>query len=463
MSKFNRYERYKDSGVKWIEQIPEHWQSRKIKHIGKLSAGGVNKKIEEGEKIFKSVHYMDVYRNSGREIGNSEDYLVISATQSQAENCTLKKGDVLFTSSSETPEDIGHAVAISENLNQTLYGYHLIRLRLDSNIEMDYRYRKYMFNNYYIRNYFSSRTQGITRYGLKYDDYKEVVVFIPPINEQNIIASLLDKKTAEIDRLIADKEKLIELLQEKRQAIISEVVTKGLNSDVKTKDSGIEWIGEMPEHWEVKKIKYLTSYIGSGKTPRGGSEVYAQEGIIFIRSQNVYPQGLRLDDVVFISEEIDSEMRNTRVKGDDVLLNITGASIGRASLAPFNIPKANVNQHVCIIRPVKTEILPSLLHQIICSNFIQNQIQFYQNGTSREGLNFEQIANLIVVIPNRLEEQRMLVGYIEDKIAQIDDLIESTSCQIQKLKEYRQSLIFEAVTGKIDIREFADIGEVIES
>jgi type I restriction enzyme, S subunit len=442
MIKYKRYERYKDSGVEWIGEIPEHWGIIKLKFLSTIFKGKNPQELtDEWREEFLPYLSMEYLRNSG-------DTLTLYAYP-EKNLVTVNNSDILIL------WDGSNAGEIVEGKNGILSS--TMAKIVPNNIVTRYLY--WFLKG--IEKFFKDNTVGMGIPHVNGETLKNHLVLLPNLQDQNSIANFLDQKTAEIDGLIADKEKLIELLQEKRQAIITEAVTKGLNPNVRMKDSGIEWIGEIPEHWEVKKIKYLTSYIGSGKTPKGGSEVYTQEGVIFIRSQNVYPQGLRLDDVVFISDEIDSEMKNTRVKGSDILLNITGASIGRASLVPNNIPRANVNQHVCIIRPVKSKVLPPLLHQIICSNFIQNQIQFYQNGTSREGLNFEQIANLVVVLSNNIDEQRMLVEYIEDKVTEIDNLIKHASYQIQKLKEYRKSLISEAVTGKIDVREFGSISEVI--
>ncbi len=451
MSRYKRYERYKDSGVEWIGEIPEHWELRKIKHIGMLSAGGVNKKIEEGEELFKSVHYMDVYRNSGKAIGNDDDYLVVSATQSQAKNCTLRKGDVLFTSSSETPDDIGHAVVISEDLEQTLYGYHLIRLRLDRDIPADYSYRKYMFNNHYIRSYFSSRTQGITRYGLKYDDYKEAVVFIPPISEQKTIANFLDQKTAVIDGLIADKEKLIELLLEKRQAIITEAVTKGLNPSVRMKDSGIEWIGDIPEHWEVKRIKYLAIVNPNKSEVR---HLPSEQEVTFIPMEKIIATG-----------KVDYSLTNTIENLANGYTYFRDGDIIMAKVTP-----CFENGNIAIVEGLLNGIGfgTTELHILRCNSRCYNRFLFYylqsdifkSKGVSEmygvaglKRIPTDFILNYRLGIPDYLEQEQ-IANYLDEKTSQIDELVSNIQLQIQKLREYLQSLISEAVTGKIDVRDY---------
>ena len=134
------------------------------------------------------------------------------------------------------------------------------------------------------------------------------------------------------------------------------------------------WLGEIPAHWDAKRIKFTVSYIGSGKTPKGGAEVYVQEGIMILRSQNVHNKGLVLDDVAYITDEADAAQPASRVLAGDVLLNITGASIGRTSIVPTPFPPANVNQHVCILRPIKSLVIPEYLYLLLCSRQAKDQI-----------------------------------------------------------------------------------------
>ena len=144
--------------------------------------------------------------------------------------------------------------------------------------------------------------------GLNSSIIKSFFILLPSIPEQTAIANYLDRKTAEIDGLIANKERLIELYEEEKTAVINQAVTKGLDPNAPMKPSGIDWLGDIPEHWEVKKLKYLVSKIGSGVTPKGGASTYQPSGIPLLRSQNIHFDGLRLDDVAFISEEIHEGM-----------------------------------------------------------------------------------------------------------------------------------------------------------
>lgn len=214
------------------------------------------------------------------------------------------------------------------------------------------------------------------------------------------------------------------------------------------KDSGVEWLGRVPEHWEVKSIKYLAPHIGSGKTPSGGSEVYQDSGVLFLRSQNVYDDGLRLDDATYISEEIDLLMKGSRVRPNDVLLNITGASIGRSCLVPESFQPANVNQHVCIIRP-ENRAGAKWLSLCLISEAVQAQIDFSQNGAGREGLNFEQIRNICVCLPPANERLR-ISEHLDHEAARIDGMTVKKNRFIELLREKRQALITHAVTKGLD-------------
>lgn len=210
-------------------------------------------------------------------------------------------------------------------------------------------------------------------------------------------------------------------------------------------DSGSEWLEVMPAHWSATKIGFLSHKTGSGKTPKGGSEVYLNSGVLFLRSQNIYDTGLRLDDeLVFISEETDAEMAGSRVQSGDILLNITGASIGRTCIVPEGFQKANVNQHVCIIRVPVT--LQRFLALYLKSATAKAQIDSAQSGAAREGLNFEQLSNIVIFMPKREIERELIANFLDHETAKIDILIEKQQLLIQLLKEKRQAVISHAVT-----------------
>jgi type I restriction enzyme, S subunit len=221
-----------------------------------------------------------------------------------------------------------------------------------------------------------------------------------------------------------------------------------MNSYPKYKDSGIEWIKEIPSEWQLTKLKHVVTKIGSGVTPKGGSEAYQESGIPLLRSQNIHFDGLRLDDVAFISEEIHDDMSNSKVKSGDVLLNITGASIGRCFYWPVGNQEANVNQHVCIIRPSE-KVKTRFIYNFLCSGLGQFQIDYCQNGANREGLSNEQLGGFFFPLPS-LHEQKAIAAYLDDKTSKIDRLLQAKRREIELLKEERTALINQAVTRGLD-------------
>ena len=209
------------------------------------------------------------------------------------------------------------------------------------------------------------------------------------------------------------------------------------------KDSGVQWLGEIPGHWGCTRLKYLTSKIGSGSTPTGGSEVYQDSGVLFLRSQNIYNYGLKLEDVAYISEEIHEEMKGTHVKSGDILYNITGGSIGRCCLAPKSLGKANVNQHVSIVRPSNIE--NNYLLYCLQSEYCQLQMRVLQTGGNREGLSATAFKLFNITLPP-LSEQRSIVSYLDDKCGKIDEWVTKKQKEVEHLQELKQRVIADAVT-----------------
>lgn len=211
------------------------------------------------------------------------------------------------------------------------------------------------------------------------------------------------------------------------------------------KDSGVKWLGEIPSHWSVPKLNRLVSKVGSGCTPTGGSEVYVQEGVKFIRSQNVYFEGLYLENIVYINLSTDEKMKNTRVFPGDILLNITGGSIGRCYYADETLGNANVNQHVCIIRPKFIE--SRFLKYFLQSNSGQSQVWLFQKG-DREGLSAESIKKFKISLPSA-SEQHTIVTYLDTKVSKIDNYIATAEKKLAALDELKQVTIAGTVTHGI--------------
>jgi type I restriction enzyme S subunit len=427
-----RYDSYKPSGIEWIGEVPSHWRGLKFKYFVDYQKG--KKSAEEFTEYnhnlipYLSMEYLReqtdtplyVAPESNIVIVNENDYLLLWDGSKAGEFVKAKNGALSSTMA---------VLKIDETTVERNFVWYLFKA-LEPIIQSD--------------------TIGMGIPHVDGGNLKRQCLFIPSIEEQTSIASYLDTKTAQIDTLIKKKEELLTLLQKKRQAIISEAVTRGLNKKAPTKPSGIDWLGDIPAHWQVKKLKYLVSKIGSGVTPTGGAENYLDEGVPLLRSQNVYNEGLRLDDVAFISQETHDDMSNTKVQPGDVLLNITGASIGRSFYFDGSLEEANVNQHVCIVRPNQELLETRYLHFVLISNIGQLQIDLSQTGANREGLNNFQLGNFTIAFPST-DEQNKIVKELDNSLNQIDKCNNEITEQIEKLKAYRQSLIAEVVTGKVKV------------
>ncbi|MBC8385757.1 MAG: restriction endonuclease subunit S, partial [Candidatus Cloacimonetes bacterium] len=245
-----KYDKYKDSGIEWLGEIPVPWDVKKLKYVANANPSNIDKKSKEDEQDIFLCNYIDVYKN---DFINSEiPFMKSTASKSQIEKFILKKGDVIATKDSETPDDIGNPALVLEDFKEVACGYHLTHIKPKAiNGGYLFRYLKSQF----IKSYFEVAANGITRYGLGVNSFNSTPILIPPVEEQTAIANFLDRKTAEIHNLITRKEKLLKLYDEEKTAIINEAVTKGINPNVKMKDSGVEWLGEIPEHWEVKKLR----------------------------------------------------------------------------------------------------------------------------------------------------------------------------------------------------------------
>lgn len=436
-----KYIKYKNSGIPWIGQIPEHWEVKKAKYCLTIINGCGFKEDFQGQTSgdLPFCKASDINGHS-KFVNKAANYVTKELANQQGYNI-VPIGAIIFAKIGEALKKnhrkINQVACIVDNNCAALVPNDC------ANIEFMY----YLYQSIDMVWYDNAGTIPC----VNNQKLLNSILPLPPLSEQRAIAEYLDKKTEKIDDSIEALEQQKSDLQKYRTSVISEAVTRGLDAAAKMKDSGVEWIGQIPEGWKMTKLKYLTSKIGSGVTPSGGAAVYQDNGVLFIRSQNVYADGLRLEDATYISEEIDNDMQGSRIMFDDVLLNITGASIGRCTTFTLKHTRANVNQHVCIVRPIQELALSRHLQYVLNSSLGQTQIAMYQTGGNREGLNFEQLKNFLIPVPP-LSEQQAIAEYLDKKTAKIDESIALIDAQIADLCAYRTSLITEAVTGKVDVR-----------
>lgn len=448
-AKHKPYPVYKPSGIEWLREIPANWEVKRLRDSVTDYVGGVWGSEPNGLDDLPCVRVADFDRIRLRVYMSNPTMRAIAPNDRRQR--ILSPGDLLLEKSGGGDLQPVGAVMLYDYDTPAVCSNFVARLRIA--VEYDSVFLTYFhFALYAIRLNTKSIKQTTGIQNLDTSAYLNELVCFPPLAEQRAIAAFLDRETGQIDALVSKKERLIELLQEKRTALISHTVTKGLDPKAPLKDSGVEWLGEIPRHWEVRRLKHVIEKIGSGKTPKGGAERYVNKGVMFLRSQNVHFGGLQLADVAHIDAITDNEMSGSRVREGDVLLNITGASLGRSCVARLERADANVNQHVCILRAVQRQNDPDFLAYSIESTSLQDQIFNNENGVSRDALNFEQIGELVFSRP-AIVEQKSIAAFLDRETAKLDNLIDRVHEAIELLKELRTALISAAVTGKIDVRE----------
>ena len=425
----NRYDEYVDSNIPWIKEIPSHWRVLRGKNVLSL----LNRPAKDDDEIITCFRDGEVTLRKNRR----EDGFTVSLQEIGYQG--IEPGDLVV----HGMDGFAGAIGISDSRGKSTPVLNV----MDSSENK--RYLMYYLRAAAIKDVFMSLSTGIRvrSCDLRWNKLSVFPFVIPLKKEQEQIAAFLDRKLGEIDSLINEANVCIEEYKDWKASIIYEAVTKGLEPNVEMKESAVPWIGSIPAQWSTCSLKRLTTKIGSGKTPLGGAEVYTTEGVLFLRSQNILNTGLEVESAFYISEEINSTMENSQVQYQDVLLNITGGSIGRCCIYDLDGIRANVNQHVCILRTIKTKLLPGYLRYFWISSAGPMVVEQYQTGGNRPGLNFEQIGATKIPYCD-IETQQQIVEYLDCKCEEIDTLIEEKTSLIQDLESYKKSLIFEVVTGK---------------
>ena len=279
---------------------------------------------------------------------------------------------------------------------------------------------------------------GDGRSGLNLGLIRSFTILLPPLSEQRAIAAVLDC----IDDAIERTDAVIAATEQLRISLLHELFTRGVPG-WHTEWKETPGVGTIPANWEVVRLGERVTHVGSGVTPRGGKSAYTKSGIVFLRSQNIHFDGLRLEDVAYISPETDSSMIRSRVRPGDVLLNITGASIGRCALAPNDLATANVNQHVCIIRTTEA-FNPRFVWKWLSTSRSQREIDNTQTGQSRQGLNYQQIRQLRIAQPPRPEQDSIV-----EILSRVDVAIAEARAERDGFQSLKGSTADALLTGQV--------------
>jgi type I restriction enzyme S subunit len=424
----NKY-KYKDSGIEWLGEVPVGWELLKLKYCSDVIMGQSPSSDDYSDDDSGMLPFLQ---------GNA-DFTArypIPRVYCDSANKIIPKGSILVS----VRAPVG---ALNEADQDYGIGRGLCALVLKSILMKEYAW----YQLHVTRMELNSLATGSTYDAVSVDEVTDMTVLVPQFAEQQAIAAYLDRETARIDALIQKKEQMIGLLKEKRLALITQAVTKGLNPNVPMKESGIEWLGEVPEHWEVKKLKYLgKSLIGLTYSPE---EIVFEDGTLVLRASNIQNSTLSLgrDDDVSVVTKIPNELM---VVEDDILIcsrNGSKALIGKAAIIGSDV-NATFGAFMTVFRSRFIRFIIWVLHSSmfcsLCSGYVSSTI----NQLTQDDLN-----NIAIPLPpdNELKE---ITKHLEKESYFIDKLIIKADRSISLLREYRASLIYHAVTGKIDLRDY---------
>lgn len=426
---FSAYSEYKHSGVEWLGEVPRHWD---VVRFGKIFDENKRKNLGMKETNVLSLSYGNIKEKN---IDDNKGLLPESFETYQI----IEPNDIIFrfTDLQNDKRSLRNAISKFHGIITSAY----ISVKTQQNSD----FYNYLFRAYDLKKVFYSMGDGM-RQSLKMDELNRMPVVLPSINEQNQIARFLDKETAKIDELIAKQEQLITLLEEQRKSVISYAVTKGLNPNAPMKDSGVEWLGEVPEHWNIRKVFSLCEQIGSGTTPSATNNNYYENGTInFLQTGDLTDGYVNLTKKK-ITEKALNEFSALKIyPKDSLVIAMYGATIGKIGI--LNI-ETTVNQACCVLN-LSSQIDLNFAYYLFLSakSFL---ISLSQGGT-QPNINQDSIKSLRVTLPSK-SEQRQIVEFLKKETLLIHNLIQKQQELITQLKEYRSSVISHAVTGKIDVR-----------
>ena len=442
-----KYDSYKDSGIEWIGEIPSHWKNTRIKFTVKeedslfIDGDWIESKVitEDGIRYITTGNVkVGYYSEQGNGYISPQTFLDLNCTE-------VFEGDLII---SRLNNPIGRACIVPNLNSRIVTSVDNVIYRPDSNLNKRFLLHLFSSKEYFEHTELISR--GATMQRISRGMLGNLKIPLPDIEEQTAIANYLDYKTTQIDDLIAKKERLIQLLEEERTAIINQAVTKGLDPTVPMKDSGIEWLGEIPAHWFLVPVKRVIEVRdGTHDTPE-----YVQNELIsypLITSKDFDGEEINFSNAKMISESDHKAIsKRSGVKSGDVLMSMIGGNIGK-SLIIGNRDNFSI-KNVALFMTRDNVFLAKYLRYYFDSGLLSKQIELKSRGGAQGFLSLGDIRNLIFFKFDS-EELKIIIDYLDKKTTETSNVISKTQHEIELLKEYKTALISEVVTGKVDVRE----------
>ena len=418
----NRYDKYKDSGIAWIGEIPEHWN---IGYVGKFLNEVNNRNTSQKEANTLQFKMGEIVSKSD---GNSK----YNPESIESYNIVYP-GTIMINGLNLSFDFVSQRVGLVKERGAITSAY----LAMKPNDNCSPNYVTYLFKSYDYKKVFHSLGKGL-RATLNYNIIRNELIVLPSFHEQQTIAAYLDQKCGEIDELITLQEEMITKLQSYKQSVITEAVTKGLNKNVPLKDSGIEWIGEIPEHWNICQLKRCANIINGYAF---NSNHFSKDlGVPVIRIGDIINEMVSFENIVYVQGN--NELDKFQVHKNDILIAMSGATVGKIGIYDIE-DKAYVNQRVGIIRTKQY----GFIKRMFATYGFANYVTLSSAGSAQPNISSDGILNFYIPLPP-ISEQQTIADYLDQKCSEIDELISIKQQKIEKLKEYKKSLIFECVTGK---------------
>ena len=443
------YQAYNASGADWTNSIPEHWNIRRLRNSLFRHTSGVWGADPDGINDLPCLRVADFNRNQwGIKVDNPTTRAI---TPLERQGKIIRAGNLLLEKSGGGDKQaVGTVVLYDHDLEATCSNFIEI-LVVQGNF--DPRYLKFVHSTLYalgVNKRSIKQTTGIQNIDLY--NYLSEKFPVPPPDEQAAIVRFLDHVDEQIQRYIAGKERLIALLEEEKQAVIHQAVTRGLDPNVRLKPSGMEWLGDVPEHWETCRLRNVVSEVTTGS--RGWSSYASDSGPLFMRVANLNRGSLQLrfDDVVRLNLPDTSEVSRTRIWAGDLLVSVT-AFIGSVGIASKELGEAYVSQHVARCRP-HTGLSSQWLGYVLLSQVGQTHGQMSLYGGTKDGLSLDDVKNYPILLPPRAE-QNDIVEYLTKTSVDNAAVIDQARRQVDLMNEYGTRLIADVVTGQLDVREAA--------
>lgn len=435
--KVKPYPKYKPSGIEWLGDVPVTWEVKPLKAVVSCN----NETLSEDTHQDYEIQYVDISSVDAIEGVQHTEALLFKGAPSRARR-RVRDGDVIVSTVRTYLKAIASITSPPDNLIVST-GFAVLRPLPDVLPSFAGR----MVSSTYVIDEVIARSTGVSYPAINASDLVRIPVAIPPVSEQSAIVAFLDRETAKIDTLIAKQEKLIELLQEKRQAVISHAVTKGLDPTVPMKPSGVEWLGDVPEHWETKRLRHLSPHVTVGIVVEP-SKYYCDDGVPALRSLNVRPGSISMENLVYISEDANEQLAKSKLQTGD-LVAVRSGQPGTTAVIPKELDGCNCIDLIIIRKP--TDMCEQFLCWYLASDVAVRQFSEGSGGAIQQHFNIGTAVNLVCTVPS-LIEQRAIAAHLDEATSKIDALIAKAQQAIELQKEHRSALISAAVTGKIDVR-----------